>query len=143
MTTGKKSTPVDAYVGSRIRWRRNMLDMSQTELGHRIGVTFQQVQKYEKGVNRVGASRLQQIADVMETTPNWFFEGAPGIGAKRKPSAAARAVDQDLAAFLADSHAPRLMRSFVKLPPRLKRSIVALIVTAAGETESDRSASPE
>src|SRR5467141_3988644 len=98
MTTGKKSTPVDAYVGSRIRWRRNMLDMNQTELGHRIGVTFQQVQKYEKGVNRVGASRLQQIADVMETTPNWFFEGAPGIGAKRKPSATARAVDQDLAA---------------------------------------------
>jgi hypothetical protein len=84
-----------------------------------------------------GASRLQQIADVMETPPALFFKGAPGVEAGRKPSAAARTVDQDLAAFMTDSLAPRLMQGFVKLPPRLKRSIVALIVTTAGETESD------
>ena len=133
----KGPQPVDAHVGSRIRLRRTMLGISQTELAGRIDVTFQQVQKYEKGANRVGASRLQQIADVMETNPAWFFEGAPGVEAGRKPSAAARTVDQDLAAFMTDSLAPRLMQGFVKLPPRLKRSIVSLIVTTAGETESD------
>lgn len=67
--TRREPRPVDQYVGSRIRLRRNMLGLSQETLGERIGLTFQQVQKYEKGSNRVGASRLQQIADVLDTSP--------------------------------------------------------------------------
>src|SRR3989454_12193285 len=84
----KETKPADVYVGARIRMRRNMLGLSQTEMGEQIGVTFQQVQKYEKGVNRIGASRLLQICNVLQVTPAWMFEGAPGP--KPKPTVAGR-----------------------------------------------------
>ena len=71
-TRGPK--PLDAHVGSRVRARRLILGMSQTALGDALGITFQQVQKYEKGTNRIGASRLQQIADVLEVPISFFFE---------------------------------------------------------------------
>ena len=74
----KTPDPIDKYVGSRIRMRRIMLGMSQEKLGDALGLTFQQVQKYEKGTNRVGASRLQQIADVLQVHVSFMFEGAPG-----------------------------------------------------------------
>jgi len=107
--------------------RRNMLGMSQQTLGLRIGVAFQQVQKYEKGTNRVGSSRLQQIADVLETTPAWFFEGARG---SQNGSASADAASAELAAFMADQHTVRLIRSYVKLRPELRKSFVELIELA-------------
>lgn len=75
----KKPDQVDVHVGSRIRMRRMMSSMSQEKLGNAIGLSFQQVQKYEKGMNRVGASRLQQIAKVLNVTPAFFFDGAPGL----------------------------------------------------------------
>jgi transcriptional regulator with XRE-family HTH domain len=73
---GKRGKPnlVDVEVGRRIRMRRVWMDKSQQALGEAIGVTFQQVQKYEKGTNRVGASRLQQIATALEVQPSYFFE---------------------------------------------------------------------
>jgi transcriptional regulator with XRE-family HTH domain len=78
----KTKTPkaMDLHVGARIRSRRLMLDVSQTKLGEALGLTFQQIQKYEKGMNRVGASRLAQIADTLKVPVAWFFggEGAPG-----------------------------------------------------------------
>ena len=66
--------PIDRHVGARIRMQRMVRGVSQTELGNAVGVSFQQVQKYEKGSNRVGASRLHQIADALEVTPEFFFE---------------------------------------------------------------------
>jgi transcriptional regulator with XRE-family HTH domain len=87
----KGAQPVDVYVGARIRFRRNLLGISQTEMGERIGVTFQQVQKYEKGVNRIGSSRLLQICEVIQVTPAWLFEGGPVP--KLKASATAREMD--------------------------------------------------
>lgn len=89
--------------------RRQMLGMSQESLGDAIGLTFQQVQKYEKGTNRVGASRLQQIADTLGCQPAWFFDGAPHSDGKR--SATAQRVDADLAAFMTDKCAPDLIRA--------------------------------
>ena len=74
----KKPNPIDVHVGSRVRLRRNMLGMSQEKLGEALGITFQQIQKYEKGANRVGASRLQAIATVMNVPVSFFFEDAPG-----------------------------------------------------------------
>lgn len=74
----KSPDPIDVHVGGKIRARRNELKMSQQTLAAALGLTFQQVQKYEKGTNRVGASRLQQIANTLLTTPAFFFEGAPG-----------------------------------------------------------------
>ena len=123
----KQPKPVDRYVGSRIRMRRNLLGMSQQTLGSRIGLTFQQVQKYEKGTNRVGSSRLQQIADVLETTPAWFFEGARG---SQKGGAFADAASVELAVFMADHHAARLIRGFVRLKPALTKGFVELIELA-------------
>ena len=77
----KKPNPTDVHVGSRIRLRRNLLGMSQERLGEKLGITFQQVQKYEKGANRVGASRLQAIATVLGVPVSFFFEEMPAGGA--------------------------------------------------------------
>src|SRR6516162_1566762 len=73
----KAPNPVDKYVGSRVRMRRIMLGMSQEKLGEALGLTFQQIQKYEKGTNRVGASRIQQIAEVLQIPVSFLFEGGP------------------------------------------------------------------
>src|SRR5271166_4294179 len=73
----KTPNPIDKHVGARVRMRRLILGMSQGKLGEALNVTFQQVQKYEKGANRIGASRLQQLARVLEVPPAFFFEGAP------------------------------------------------------------------
>jgi transcriptional regulator with XRE-family HTH domain len=74
----KVPNPIDIHVGSRLRMRRMMLGMSQEKLGQAFGLTFQQVQKYERGMNRMGASRLQQAAGILDVAVPFFFEGAPG-----------------------------------------------------------------
>jgi transcriptional regulator with XRE-family HTH domain len=121
--------PTDKHVGSRIRMRRHMLGLSQGSLGEVIGVTFQQIQKYENGKNRVGASRLQQIADALRCRPAWFFETAAGLGSSK--IAAGRRDDSEMTAFFADKYAPGLVRAFVRLKPQAKRAIVKLIAAAA------------
>ena len=75
----KAPNPIDKHVGSRVRMRRMMLSMSQEKLGDALGLTFQQVQKYEKGTNRIGASRLQQISNILQVPVSFFFEGAPHL----------------------------------------------------------------
>lgn len=76
--TKKIPNPVDRHVGSRVRMRRLMLGISQTKLGEKLGLTFQQVQKYEKGTNRMGSSRLHQTANILKVPVTFFFEDAPG-----------------------------------------------------------------
>jgi transcriptional regulator with XRE-family HTH domain len=104
-----------------------MLAFSQGSLGDAVGVTFQQIQKYEKGTNRVGASRLQDIADALGCQPKWFFEGMSG----GNDGAPVRRVDAELSAFAADKYAPRLVRGFVRLTPQVKRAIINLITAIA------------
>src|ERR1700752_2595536 len=79
MIAKKAPNPIDKHVGSRVRMRRMMLGMSQEKLGDALGLTFQQVQKYEKGTNRIGASRLQQISHILQVPVSFFFEGAPSV----------------------------------------------------------------
>src|SRR6267143_668711 len=79
MVAKKAPNPIDRHVGSRVRMRRMMLSMSQEKLGDALGLTFQQVQKYEKGTNRIGASRLQQISQILQVPVAFFFEGAPSL----------------------------------------------------------------
>ena len=74
-------SPTDIHVGSRIRQRRTALGMSQEKLGDALRLTFQQIQKYERGINRVGASRLYDLCRVFKVSPNYFFEGLPGFDA--------------------------------------------------------------
>src|SRR5436853_3636925 len=83
----KTADPVDKHVGGRVRMRRMMLGMSQEKLGDGLGLTFQQVQKYEKGTNRISASRLQQSASILQVPVTFFFEGAPGVARQPKGSA--------------------------------------------------------
>ena len=80
MTAKKVPDPTDKHVGARVRMRRIMLSMSQEKLGDALGLTFQQVQKYEKGTNRIGARRLQHISSILQVPISFFFEGAPRSG---------------------------------------------------------------
>ena len=88
MANKKQPNPIDIHVGSRVRLRRMMLGMSQEKLGESLGITFQQIQKYEKGTNRIGASRLQHIATVLAVPVSFFFEDAPGAPSPAKPGMA-------------------------------------------------------
>src|SRR5437588_10520516 len=95
----KAPNPIDKHVGSRVRMRRMMLGMSQEKLGDALDLTFQQVQKYEKGTNRIGASRLQQISHILQVPGAFFFEGEPATG---RPLAMGEAPSPaDVSAFLA------------------------------------------
>ena len=91
MENKKKPNPIDIHVGSRIRLRRTMLGMSQEKLGEALGITFQQIQKYEKGTNRVGASRLQAISGILNVPVSFFFEDAPDGNPANTPAGMAEA----------------------------------------------------
>jgi transcriptional regulator with XRE-family HTH domain len=125
---GKKSpNPVDQHVGARMRARRLVLDMSQTKLGQALGLTFQQIQKYEKGANRVGASRLQQIAHTLQVPVSFFFDGAPATSRDRPER-----VDAPSPAYVADFVASvdgiALIKAFAKIKDaKLRRRIVDLV----------------
>jgi transcriptional regulator with XRE-family HTH domain len=126
----KIPNPIDKHVGSRVRMQRLMLGMSQTTLADAIGLTFQQVQKYEKGTNRMGSSRLMQIANVLQVPPTFFFEGAPG---QRKASGSAPSPAY-VSEFLATSDGIALTRAFTRLSSgKLRRSIVNIVKEMAGE----------
>ena len=129
----KASNVVDAYVGVRLRMRRTMLGMSQSKLGQLLGVTFQQIQKYEKGANRISASRLQQTARVLEVSPSYFFEGAPAPGSEggfaEETSEQSFVVD-----FLASNEGLQLNRAFLRIrDPKVRRRIVELVTSLASE----------
>lgn len=75
----KKANPVDAHVGYRVRLRRMLIGMSQERLGDLLGLTFQQVQKYERGINRIGAGRLYEVAEILGVPISFFYEGMDGV----------------------------------------------------------------
>jgi len=123
----KAPNPVDKYVGSRVRMRRIMLGMSQEKLGEALGLTFQQIQKYEKGTNRVGASRIQQIAEVLQVPVSFLFEGGPTTSAGRDTFGEGTSPAY-VADFLATSEGLALTRAFTRIgDSKLRRSIVDLV----------------
>ena len=129
----KKPNPVDMHVGGRIRLRRNMLGMSQERLGESLGITFQQIQKYEKGTNRVGASRLQAIASILDVPVAFFFEDAPGQeaagGGFAEESPAAFAME-----FCSTPEGLQLNRAFFRIAdPKVRRRIVDLVKALSSE----------
>jgi transcriptional regulator with XRE-family HTH domain len=136
----KAPNPVDRYVGSRVRMRRIMLGMSQEKLGEALGLTFQQIQKYEKGTNRVGASRLLQISEVLQVPVSFLFDGGPS-GMVLGEGAAESASPTYIADFLATSEGLALTRAFTRIPDsKLRRSIVDLVEQIADReaAEGDR-----
>jgi transcriptional regulator with XRE-family HTH domain len=122
-----EKSPIDQHVGSRIRMRRRMLSLSQTELGSQLGITFQQVQKYEKGANRVAASRLQHMADILKVPVPFFFEdvlsGEPSEAFSIKDSPAA-----DINEFMATRDGLALAKAFMKIRSmKLRRQLASLV----------------
>jgi transcriptional regulator with XRE-family HTH domain len=132
--TDKKKTPnpIDIHVGSRIRLRRTMLGMSQEKLGDALGITFQQVQKYEKGTNRVGASRLQNISAVLNVPVAFFFEDAPGeqeTADGMQETGSAYVVN-----FLTSAEGTQLIKAFMQISDaKVRRRILDLVKALADD----------
>jgi transcriptional regulator with XRE-family HTH domain len=133
-TAAKKApNPIDQHVGRRMRMRRRMLAMSQGKLGDALGLTFQQVQKYEKGTNRIGASRLQQISHILQVPVAFFFEGAPKASAPRGSRGSALSIAQ-IDDFVSDSNGLRLIGAFTRIEnAHLRRNIVMLVQEIVGD----------
>ncbi len=124
----KAPNPVDKHVGSRVRMRRMMLSMSQEKLGDALGLTFQQVQKYEKGTNRIGASRLQQISHILQVPVSFFFEGAPNGQVDGEGGMAEAPSPSYVSDFLATSDGLALTKAFMRIKNnKVRRRIVDLV----------------
>jgi transcriptional regulator with XRE-family HTH domain len=121
--------PIDRHVGGRIRMRRHLLSMSQEKLADALGISFQQIQKYERGMNRIGASRLHQIASVLRVPVEFFYEGA-------QPSAGESGSDEAsvlLSEFVASPGAVALMRGFLAVGAAQRRLVVEFAQCLSGE----------
>ena len=131
-----RSNVVDAYVGARLRMRRLMMGLSQSKLGEHLGVTFQQIQKYEKGTNRISAARLKQAAQVLDTTIQFFLEGAPIESSNTRVLPESSSPPFDVA-FLASSEGLQLNRAFLRIrSTKIRRRIVDLVLSLA-DPEAD------
>ena len=131
----KLPNPVDKHVGNRVRMRRLMLRMSQEKLGGELGLTFQQVQKYEKGANRIGASRLQHISEILQVPVAFFFEGAPAPD-RQSSEPNGTPPPTYVSDFLASSDGLSLTKAFMRIKDSaLRRSIVRLVKRIAGEDD--------
>ena len=130
----KAPNPIDKHVGSRVRMRRMMVGMSQEKLGDALGLTFQQVQKYEKGTNRIGASRLQQISHILQVPVAFFFEGAPNLPGGAEDHLDGAPSPAYVSDFLATSDGLALTKSFMRIKDaKLRRRIVDLVEQIAGD----------
>ncbi|MDX3928912.1 MAG: helix-turn-helix transcriptional regulator [Shinella sp.] len=127
----KEPNAIDVQVGDKIRMRRRVLGISQEKLGSALGVTFQQVQKYEKGTNRVSASRLQQISDVLNVPPSYFFAGEAGTIREDAPA------EDGIASFISSREGLDLNIAFARIDsPALRRKIVGLVTALADSADS-------
>lgn len=121
--------PVDLHVGARIRLRRKMVGASQSQLGQALGLSFQQLQKYERGTNRISASRLHDLATYLDAPVAWFFEGLTEPGPDQEGAERLARVE----AFLSSPDGADLATALPRLPARQRRQILALVRSLAGE----------
>lgn len=133
----KTPDPIDRHVGSRVRMQRILMKMSQEKLGDALGLTFQQVQKYEKGLNRIGASRLQQISKTLQVPPSFFFEGAPSLnGATGADGFAEESSSQYVVDFLSTAEGLHLNRAYARIKdPKLRKRVLDLVTTLADQED--------
>jgi transcriptional regulator with XRE-family HTH domain len=147
----KTPNPIDKYVGGRVRMRRMMLGLSQEKLADALGLTFQQVQKYEKGTNRISASRLQAISQILEAPVHYFFDGVPNAAKGRlglvhgpthgPPHGPARGSTEShspayVTDFLTTADGLALVKAFVRIKEAsLRRSIVRMVEAISRERD--------
>ncbi len=134
----KTPNAIDSHVGSRVRMRRQLLGMSQEKLADRIGVTFQQVQKYEKGMKRIGASRLQRIAEVLSASPSFFFQQDDSEPLTLAGLEISRDADP-VAEFLRSKEGLALNQAFVKITDAQLREKIVALVKAMAQAQENRS----
>jgi transcriptional regulator with XRE-family HTH domain len=133
--TKKAPNPIDRHVGSRVRMRRMLIGMSQEKLGEALGLTFQQVQKYEKGTNRIGASRLHRIASVLGVPVEFFYEGAPH-GSAAATGFAESPSSTYMSDFLSSNEGVQLVKAFLAIKdPKIRRKVVELIAVLASDED--------
>jgi transcriptional regulator with XRE-family HTH domain len=133
--TKKAPNPIDRHVGSRVRMRRMLIGMSQEKLGEALGLTFQQVQKYEKGTNRIGASRLHRIASVLGVPIEFFYEDAPH-GSAAASGFAESSSSTYMSDFLSSNEGVQLVKAFLAIKdPKIRRKVVELIAVLASEED--------
>lgn len=123
------SHPTDVLVGNRIRQRRALLGMSQTALGKAVGLTFQQIQKYERGANRASASKLYEFATVLDVPVSFFFESAVEAEASRKPGRRKEKIDEDIST---KRETLELVRAFYKIRKANVRQEILSLIKAVG-----------
>lgn len=130
----RRANPVDVHVGARVRLRRMLLGMSQEKLGEHLGLTFQQIQKYEKGINRIGASRLFDLSQVLGVPVQFFYEELATGGTDVVAGFGERPADSYAVEFLGSREGLELNKAFARITdPRVRRSIVDLVRAFAGE----------
>ncbi|MBM3555675.1 MAG: helix-turn-helix domain-containing protein [Alphaproteobacteria bacterium] len=144
---------VDAHVGQRVRLRRTLLGMSQEKLGEAIGLTFQQIQKYERGANRIGASRLYQFCQVLDVPVSFFFDDM----SNEVKAAVATGFGEDAARFAHDEGGEgggtpkeltkretlELVRAYYRVPsPELRKKVFELVKAVAGKDPNERRGRP-
>ena len=128
---------IDKHVGSRVRMRRIMLAMSQEHLADALGVTYQQVQKNEKGTNRIGASRLQQLSEILQVPVAFFFEGAPNALAPHDSNESGLSM-AEIDDFVSNPDGLRLIRAFMRIDnAAVRRRIVMFVQEIAGDDDQD------
>lgn len=133
----KIPNPIDRHVGSRVRMRRVILGMSQEKLGEALGLTFQQIQKYEKGINRIGASRLFDLSQVLAVPVQFFYEELAVGGAANAVGFGERPAESYAVEFLGSREGLELNKAFARITDqKVRRSIVDLVRAFAGEVPS-------
>lgn len=136
------ANPVDIHVGARVRLRRTLLGMSQEKLGDSVGLTFQQIQKYERGANRIGASRIYEFSRILDVPVSYFFEDMPDVLKSREGRMRVGLQDQDQKDLEPDPMAKRetleLVRAYYRIAsPRVRKRLFELTKSLAGKAASD------
>ena len=136
MSENKTPSGIDRIVGQRLRWRRRELKLTQEQLGEKLGLTFQQVQKYEKGVNRISAGRLFEIAQALGITITYFYEGVDEL-MENPMTVSVHEPDHPPSLPVIDTEAMELVTAFQKIGDKsLRRSLLETIRAAAATSDA-------
>jgi transcriptional regulator with XRE-family HTH domain len=134
----KQANPIDAQVGNRVRLRRMLIGMSQERLGEMLGLTFQQVQKYEKGVNRIGAGRLFEVSRILGVPVDYFYEGVNGQHAPESNGSSAVQATPPILEFVASGEGLQLSLAFMRIrDTRVRKRMLDLVKTLAEDSEKE------
>ncbi|HEX4534326.1 MAG TPA: helix-turn-helix transcriptional regulator [Rhizomicrobium sp.] len=134
----KQPNPIDGQVGSRVRLRRMLVGMSQERLGELLGLTFQQVQKYEKGVNRIGAGRLFEVSRILDVPIDYFYEDVSSQVMGRAPGFGEETESAPVMDFVSSPEGLQLSLAFMRIrDPKVRKRVLDLVKSLVEESETN------